>query len=500
MKSIYIKAVAAIALAAVASSCGDDFLDTKIYNGVDLEKGLSTVPNISNALNGTYYRFFNYRFAGNYATTVGDIASDLPYWNGKTQHQDAWYRFATLEDDVSLLNIWDYGYKVIDNSSRVIEACGKMLPDATADEAEELNLDCAEALALRGYSTWQLVNIFGHQIKVNGADFTSEPGVVIVDTPIEAYSEVKRSTVGECYAAIVSDLRKSIEYFEKAGVTRESLFYFSPEAVYGLLARVYLYMEDFTAAADCAQKAIDMSGITTLAYTREAYKALYYGGESNVESMFALDINSRDNWSANSCGTQWSTYSYSPSPWLLSIYGENDVRRVLIAYEDADDGTPSDLTTTPVYASGKFSAFASGNSAYGTNYLVNAPEMYLIIAEANVRSAAPDLDKARQALLVVAKRNLDITSVDDLPADAAGIMAFLKDERARELFQEGQRLYDLRRWDVAANVYAYKYPEVAYTYTGYKISNFLFPIPDDEINAGFGVEQTPGWSNVLPGR
>lgn len=496
MKSIYLKAAVALCIGFGAVSCGDDFLDTKIYNGVDLDKGLTTVPNIENALNGAYYRFFNYRFTGNFSLSVGDIASDLSYWNGVSSHQDAFYRFATLDTDGSLEDIWNYGYKVIDNVSRVIDACPALYEAASDDDKVALDRCTAEAYALRAYATWNLVNIFGHQIKCNGQDYSQELGVVVVEHPVPAYSEVKRSTVGETYAAILKDLNSSIEYFNKAGEDQGSLYYFTPGAVYGLMARVNLYMENWTDAANNAKKALDLSGKTVEAYTAAAYKALYNGGESNTESIFAIDINSRDNWSANSCGTQWSTYDYSPSPWLQSIFAATDVRRSIMAFDAASDGTPSNQTSVPKYKAGKFGAYASGNPAYAANYLINAPEMYLIMAEAKLNSN--DLTGAKENLLVVAKRNTAISSVSDLPAAAADVKAFIKDERARELFQEGLRLYDLRRWAEKANVYAYNSPEIKYTFTNYDIANFVFPIPAAEINAGFGVEQTPGWSNTLP--
>lgn len=504
MKSIYLKAAMALCIGFGAVSCGDDFLDTKIYNGVDLDKGLTTVPNIENALNGAYYRLFHYNFAGNFSLAIGDLASDVSYWNGKSSHQDAFYRFAALDTDYTLEDIWNYGYKVIDNSSRIIDASAALYESATEEDKVRLDKSTAQAYALRAYATWNLVNIFGHQIKCNGQDYSSELGIVVVEHPVPAYSEVKRSTVGETYAAILKDLNSSLTYFSKPGVedydepgvNENSLFYFSPAAVYGLMARVNLYMENWTDAANNAKKALDLSGKTVEAYSAAAYKALYNGGESNSESIFALDINSRNNWSANSCGTQWSTYDYSPSPWLLSIYASTDVRRSIINFAAADDGTPSDQTSTPVYRAGKFGAYASGNPAYAANYLINAPEMYLIMAEAKLNSN--DLTGAKENLLVVAKRNIAISSVNDLPATAADVKAFIKDERARELFQEGLRLYDLRRWAEKANVYAYNSPEIKYTFTNYDIANFVFPIPAAEINAGFGVEQTPGWSNTLP--
>lgn len=92
---------------------------------------------------------------------------------------------------------------------------------------------------------------------------------------------------------------------------------------------------------------------------------------------------------------------------------------------------------------------------------------------------------------------LDIKSTNDLPSEKENLMSFIKDERARELFQEGMRLYDLRRWNERVSVYANSAPAIKFTYTNYEISNLVFPIPSAEINAGFGVTQN-NWTNTLP--
>ena len=311
-----------------------------------------------------------------------------------------------------------------------------------------------------------MINVFGHQVKVNGQDYSSSTGVVVVNDPVVAGTQVSRSSVGDCYAQILSDLNTAVAGFNEVG-DRRSLFAFGKASALGLMARVKLMLEDFDGAYTAASEALAAKGITTLTYDPDAYEALYAGNNTNTESFLALALDEKTNWSANSCGTLFTTYCYGPCPYLLGL-------------------------------SGKFGLPASGNCAEATNYLINAPEMFLIEAEAKVRSANKDLDAARQALLVVAKRNLDITSTADLPSDEAGLMSFIRDERARELFQEGHRLWDLRRWNITTNLSAYQAPSIKWRINDVQLGDLVLPIPVDEINAGFGVTQNEGWQNTRP--
>lgn len=489
MKRNIFKALAVVVLAASLTSCGDDFLETKNYKGVDVDNGLSNASAVANAVNGEYYWLHNYRFAGNYAINIGEIPTDLAYWNAATGHFDDIYQFTFTDQDNYLYGIWNYGYKVVDNSARAIKAAKSLYGASSEEDKVTLDIAMGEAYALRGYANLLMVNVYGHQIKVDGQDFSNQPGLVISEEPIAAFQGVERSTVGQTYDAIVSDFKASLEHFAAAGGDQEQGVYFTKAAVEGLLARTYLYMENYEEAYSYAQKALADANITSLTTTAAEYKALYNTTGSNKESLFYLAINAKDNYSANSNGTLWSTYGYLPSPKLRKMYGANDCRTAIFNY--------STTNGVEYFKGGKLSDFQSGNAANATNYLVNASEMFLIEAEAKLRSANPDLAAAKAALLVVAKRNADIHTVDDLPATKEDLFSFLKDERARELFQEGHRLWDLRRWNEKASVYAYDAPEVKYTYNNYNVSDLVFPIPVDEINAGFGVTQNE-WSNTLP--
>lgn len=501
MKNIICKSLAALCLTMSLTACGDKFLETEMYKNIDMETGLSSPDAIAVALNGAYYRLSQYPFAGNDAVNIGDIPTDIVYWNGKTNHWNSFYTFTYQATDGYLNNIWNYGYKVVDNSSRIIKASDAMMSEVDSEEQEDLCKYMAEAYALRAYAMSVMVNVFCHQVKVDGQDFSSQPGVVIVDEPVEAFANVQRATIGECYTAILNDLNNSLSYFDKAGYWSKTKKVFTPAAVYGLMARVKLYLEDYAGAADAAGKALAAAGITKLAYTEDSYAALYSTLWSNNESLFYLALDASTNWSANSCGTLYTTYNISLSPYLISLYGDDDIRPSIFEWADADGKKTAYGSTTPIFGGGKygmgiFNGFTGGNPAVQTCYLINAPEMFLIQAEAAVKQN--DVTGAQNALLVVAKRNLAITTVADLPSDAAGLFAFIKDERARELFQEGHRLWDLRRWNQTTNAQAYDAPNVKFQKENINLSNLVFPIPQAEIETGYGVTQNEGWSDTRP--
>ena len=492
MRNKFINSIVGLALVSSMASCGDKFLETDYNAGEDVDTFLNSVEHVSYALNGTYYQLCTYYFAGNYATLTGDLASDIVYWTGENNHQNDLYQFTYTENSNTLYYIWDYGYKIVDNAARVIEACENLIPDAEPMDAAYLMVYEAEARCLRAYANLAMVNIFAHQVMVDGTSFGNMPGLVISETPIKPYQEVKRSTISQTYDFIVNDLLQAIETFDTVGDLGD-LYEFGAASAFGLLARTYMYLEDWDNAAAAAEAALDIAGITTLTYTVEDYYALYENDSSNYESLLALALDDLTNWSANSSGTLFTSYGYSISPYLISLFSPDDCRLPLLS---EFDGTPwGSINSYNFYCGGKF-YFNFGNAAYATNYLINAPEMFLIEAEAYAN--LNQVSDAADALLVVAKRDNAITSTSDLPSTKADLLSFIQDERARELFQEGLRFFDLRRWNIECGVYSVNAPAVAFQIDNVKLGNVVLPIPADEILAGYGVEQNEGWESTLP--
>lgn len=471
---------------AVMCGCGSKFLDTDYPTGVDVDNGLNNVNNIETATNGVYYRLFNYRFAGNYAISIGDFSADMTAFVDGTSHFNSIFKYDVTPNDIYLEGIWNWGYKTVDNAARVIKASNQIMDEQSDDDQERLKLCIAQASALKGLATLYLTNIFALPIKVNGTDNGSTLGVVAVEEPIQAFQQIERATVAQCYQLIIDDFQRAIDLFEELGYDSGDTNYLGLAAVEGLMARTLLYMEDYDNAKTHAQNALTLFN-GSMIYTREDYRAMYASTSGNSESIFKLAINSTDSWSANSSGALWTTYGFKPNfayTALVTGAGKDDIRDVLL--ENKQDGS---------YGGGKFYG-EGGNPAIATQFMVRIPEMYLIIAECELKSANGTLANAKAALLNVAKRNLDITTVDDLPADAAGVLAFLEEERARELFQEGHRFYDLRRWGKMASVFANA--GNTYTYTNYDIAKFCYPIPAAEVRSNFGVVQTNNWNSFLP--
>ncbi|MFI3266976.1 MAG: RagB/SusD family nutrient uptake outer membrane protein [Rikenellaceae bacterium] len=475
MKKISYKIASMLLAVVMLSSCGNGFLDTEYTGGVDSEDAYSSVSNIEVALNGAYNRLADDEFAGAYTTIIGDIASDLGSHSSATTHYLSHFNYTILATDGYLESIWSTGYRIIDMCSKIIEA-----HDNFEDtDYEDLIPTVAQAYALRAYAHYQLVNIFAVAYKVEGATITdngSQPGIVVVDSPVELGSTVTRSTIAQTYTAINSDIDDAIALFNQSAVYSGTVM--NRASTYALKARVALMACDYETAITAADNALaaassDLGKDGSLFASASAMISAYASVADNCENITYIVKSVEDNLSAYSLGTAYGDYGLSYNSTLTDMLSASDMRAA--AYSE--------------YA-GKY-AGASGNPAVANVRVFAMPELYLIKAEANIKKSSADVAAAQEALLVVASRDTDIASTSDLPSTVEDLDSFIQDERARELFYEGHRVYDLRRWGNLVTVTDGKY-------TNFDISKFSCPIPSSEINSGYGVEQTENWSSYLP--
>ena len=114
-------------------------LEPEYYQGKDSDEAITDPISAQTALTGAYSRFGAYAFAGRDVIALGDVATDLVFDLNRTTHLMTIWRYNITVTDPYLEEIWAYGYKVIDNTSRLIETCNKLYE--TADESDKASFD-----------------------------------------------------------------------------------------------------------------------------------------------------------------------------------------------------------------------------------------------------------------------------------------------------------------------------------------------------------------------
>lgn len=471
------KIVRYIALALLSISFQFCSLDTKLYENISSESAYSSVQDVQNGMNGAYQQFGYYTFYGMDVPAVSDMITDVSEASASSGHLVSINQWTFSETDSYLDEIWSAGYTVIDRCVRGINGGLALINNAEAknissSDVHKLHAYIAQMYALRAMSDLVLVNMYGLPYQ-SGSD-NSQLGIVVVSTaPIKEFTQVTRSTVGQTYNQILADIDSAKVHInilstdEKAAINQ---YYFNEAAIYALEARTKLYMQDYDGAKVAAQKALDLraSGDETF----ESYVAMWKSTAITKEDIFTIVKSDNDNLSSNSLNTLYGSYDASISAFTKAKFDTTDIRLGLIS------------GTHP----GKFDGTATSQSVSNIP-VFRKSEMYLIIAEASLKGSTVDLNAAKNALFYTAQRNKAITSVADLPSTKADLISFVSAERVREFFQEGHRYFDLRRTGETASINGVD---------NYQISKFVFPIPSDEINSGFGVVQNENWADAIP--
>lgn len=446
--------------------------EAEMWDNIPLEEAYNDASKLEPGLMGAYYTLGTYRLLGNYAICIGDFAADLATADQSTGHFVAQFQYNVVATNAELEAIWSYGYKVIDRSVRVQQGAMQSLAsgECTASDSVSVLGALYQSYALRAVANFYLVNIFALPYQPGGAN--SGDGIVIVDKePIEAFMPVTRSSVAEVYAHIddcIDQAKKYYAQFKAAGGKELSAAYINGRGISAIEARVALYKGEWSRAASAADKALDGKKPVD----NERYTAMWSSTAISDEDIFVIVKSEDDNLSANSINTQYGSYGGRVSSTAMQLFSANDIRGSLF-YEDGKTkkwaGLPSSAATSNIH-------------------IFRVSEMYLIKAEAEAQQG--DVAAAQSSLFEVAKRNADIASAGELPGTKDALLDFIEEERVRELYSEGHRWYDARRTG----------KPVLYRATGYawNVSQFCYPIPESEVNAGFGVKQTAGWSSTLP--
>ena len=330
--------------------------------------------------------------------------------------------------------------------------------DKARGEIEARDQVKAEALALRGYYYFMLVNTFGEPYNYNKK---------ALGVPLKLSADIEengmpRNSVEEVYMQIVEDLRESSALFEKYPKRRGN-YRINLPTVNILLSRVYLHMERWDSVIVAANKAIQYSeGLTD--YTKFSGSNFFMCSydHSEVEWIYGVGVNIQ---------------FFGPSADLLSRYDKNDCRPGMW-FDMGEYSTNRLLKKDYDWMSG---------SATPVN-TVRISEAYLNRAEAYVQKgmtgeALADLNEVR------CNRITGYTNIENVPAN---LLEEVRLERRLELCFDEQRWFDLRRYGMPSITHRYRYrksdPWVIYTLRE-KDPLYTLPLPNEAIRNNVRLEQ-----------
>ena len=201
---------------------------------------------------------------------------------------NGYYFWAFGADDVtwngtstgSTFKLYDYSRNIASSTTEYTWELG-----LGNESTREQTIMMGENYYLRALSYFLLVNEFAQPYSNNP---TQNPGLPLKLTSDPNDLPQSRSTVAEVYDQVVLDLKDAITYLTlQQGETPKSNIYATKEAAEALLARVYLYMENWDGAWEMANKVITSGRFELERGNRFAtYSQLI--PEDNKETIFAV--------------------------------------------------------------------------------------------------------------------------------------------------------------------------------------------------------------------
>lgn len=422
------------------------------------------------------------KFSAGAATIIAGLSADefIPYSGPADPENYFLYtnKLTILRDGITL-PVWESAYKTIYNANAIIEGIA-----ASTSSALPLNTRrelTGEAKFVRALCYFYLTNLFGEVPLTLTIDFNKTV-------------RLPRAPQNEVYRQMVEDLKEAAASLSE-GYKRGKGERIRPNkwAATALLARVYLYMNDYPAAAAAASAVISQQELYALetdlnnvflAISKEAIWQLKQTSMGSIMSATPEGYALISGEPKHQSSTQFILTTQ-----LLQAFESNDKRRT--DWVDSTDNTspsnPPNITWYPAkYKIGPSTLYDGLPAEYYT--VLRLAEMYLIRAEAAAYGALGGPSDGVNDLNEIRKRagltNLSSSLTKDQLLEA------IEHERQVELFSEwGHRWLDLKRTGRAHDVLSVipaKQPWAG-------DHQFLYPIPSTERRDNPQLSQNDGY-------
>ncbi len=406
--------------------------------------------------------------------------------------------------------IYSEFYKMVARANQVINR----VPDIDMDATRKQEI-MGEAHFLRGMAYFYIVNLWG----TSPLSLEEAGGLDDLFLP--------NSTIALTYESVISDFTIAQANLPQDGKPpKGEIGRATWGAATAFLGRSYLYTHDFTKAAAEFKKVID-SGIYEL---NENYNDNFTEELKNTkESLFEIqyDGNETGGW-GGSGGNVWraqaweadvaprnysSQQSFSVNQWVLDLFlseqtvdGSEDPRAKFtllwnypgaMIYQDVFAETMLGDDLNRVWAR-KYLNFRRENSLTPGSWqgatnnwkIFRYADVLLMYAEAENEVSGGSQNALNALNQVRARVNMPAAS----GLDQAQLRQAIRDERVKELAIEGNRMFDLNRWGIAADRFE-QHPELRSNSLGVFVrgKHEYLPIPAQDVESNPNLNQNPGY-------
>lgn len=322
-----------------------------------------------------------------------------------------------------------------------------------------------EAYALRAFDYFYLVNLYAQPFDPSTS--ASTPGIPI---NLESTAEDKaypRASLQKVYEQITGDLIEGIRLMEENAITETTKTKFNALSAKALLARVYLYMQEWDLAINNAKEVIAENpalfdlreiGEDPVVYTdniltswREStIPGIGYLSAENDNVLFVNGVNEL----YNTLTENFYLSSFGVSDTLWKSYEPGDVRKYYFIrnYRGSTDiGRTLKLLSVKnryfqeVYDENTYETIQLPD--YGYTRTIRTEEMYLILAEAYAHKADGIATAINYMNMLREKkfRQADYTALKASDYTQESLLKKIMKERRTEFCFEEHRWFDLRR-------------------------------------------------------
>lgn len=486
------------------SSCLDKYPE----DSIPMDKAINTTEDVNKLVIGIYDSFKSSALYSGKLTILPDLQTDLVFCvKGYSNTYGDIYRWKDIKPtNTDIEAVYASLYGVINSCNYLLDNIERVRAKVNNDtELDQLEQYEGEARFARALAYSELIKCF---CKAYDSDeqAANELGVVITEH-YKGNEAQKRATLKESYEFVLKDLDKATEYLKVDEDEKGDFYdmpYFTEFACHALRARVSLYMHRWDDAIKYASKVISskryfMASCTQNIGSTSMYNYQWTEGKS-TEGIWKVEFTL--NSYGGALGTIFSNYNYAtyrpdyvPAKWVINSYDNNDLRASSI-FRNVTTGYEHALNWPMLIKYMGDSDFRRNNILHVHRPTVfRLSEQYLIRAEAyamkeDYTKAGKDISTLRTARYSSYGGNTALSK--------SNAMDVIEAERVKELYMEGFRLNDLKRWHKGFKRDIKDQPAANFVQSSLKVEKddplFVWPIPQHELEAP-GSEIEPNESN-----